>query len=172
MRGRLWMRGLLRICRGRGRGGRRISAQRVLSAAGGFGSCQTGLVSIIPESHVDLLDRPLYCHLATVSAAGRPQANPMWFLWDGESLRFTHTNTRRKFRQLQDNPHLAISIVDPDNPARYLEVRATVDSIDDDFSGSLYAELSQRYGRGGQAPPDAQTRVAITATPYHVTTMG
>lgn len=105
-------------------------------------------MSIIPEGHADLLERPLYCHLATVSAAGRLQANPMWFVWDGETLRFTHTNTRRKYRQLQENPYLAISIVDPDNPARYLEVRATVDSIDDDFTGSLYVELSQRYGRG------------------------
>lgn len=129
-------------------------------------------MSIIPDSHKDLLERPLYCHLATVSAAGRPQANPMWFIWDGQSLRFTHTNTRRKYRQLQENPHLAISIVDPDNPARYLEVRATVDSIDDDFTGSLYVELSQRYGRGDQAPPDAATRVAVISTPYHATTMG
>jgi PPOX class probable F420-dependent enzyme len=135
-------------------------------------NCQTAPVNIIPDSHKDLLERPLYCHLATVSAAGRPQANPMWFIWDGHSLRFTHTNTRRKYRQLQQNPHLAISIVDPDNPARYLEVRATVDSIDDDFTGSLYVELSQRYGRGGQAPPDAATRVAVIATPYHATTMG
>ena len=126
----------------------------------------------LPESHLDLLQRPLLCHLATVSPGGRPQSNPMWFLWDGQQLRFTHTNTRRKFRQLADNPHLAISVVDPANPARYIEVRATVDRIEDDPTGAFYATLSERYGRGGQPPPDAPTRVMITATPYHVTTMG
>ena len=126
----------------------------------------------IPASHRDLLERALYCHLATVSPSGRPQSNPMWFVWDGAVLRFTHTNTRRKYQQLQHNPHLAISVVDPDKPARYIEVRATVQVIDPDPTGALYSVLSERYGRGPVVPPDAPTRVAITAVPYHVTTMG
>jgi len=58
-------------------------------------------MSVIPASHQDLLQRPLFCHLATVSPAGGPQSNPMWVVWDGEHLRFTHTNTRRKYEQLQ-----------------------------------------------------------------------
>lgn len=128
--------------------------------------------SLIPDSHLDLLHRPLYCHLATVSPAGRPQSNPMWVSWDGTHLRFTHTSTRRKYAQLQANPHLAISIVDPDNMARYLEVRATVAEIVPDPTGAEYDALSQRYGRGPQIPPDAADRVIILATPYHVTTRG
>ena len=126
----------------------------------------------IPDKHRDLLERPLYCHLATVSPSGKPQSNPMWFVWDGSVLRFTHTNTRRKYQQLLTNPNLAISVIDPDNPARYIEVRAKVDSIEPDPTGALYSALSVRYGRGPTVPPDAPTRVAITATPYHVTTMG
>lgn len=130
------------------------------------------MMSVIPESHIDLLERPLFCHLATVSPAGRPQSNPMWVVWDGEQLRFTHTNTRRKYEQLQNNPHLAISIIDPDNPSRYLEVRATVDAITDDPTGSLYAALSTRYGGSGEPPPDSPTRVEVRATPYHATVRG
>jgi PPOX class probable F420-dependent enzyme len=129
-------------------------------------------MTTIPASHADLLERPLYCHLATVSPNGRPQSNPMWFVWDGSSLRFTHTNTRRKFEHLQANPNLAISVVDPDNPARYIEVRATVAGIEDDPEGATYSALSERYGRGPVVPPDAATRVTISATPYHCTTMG
>lgn len=129
-------------------------------------------MTLIPESHRDLLERPLYCHLATVSPAGRPQSNPMWFLWDGTHLRFTHTNTRRKYQHLQANPNLAISVVDPDNPARYLEVRATVDVIEPDPEAAMYRTLAERYGRGSITPPDAPTRVMIAATPHHVTTMG
>jgi PPOX class probable F420-dependent enzyme len=126
----------------------------------------------IPESHLDLLERPLYCHLATVSPGGRPQSNPMWVAWDGTVLRFTHTNTRRKYRQLQTNPNIAISITDPDNPARYLEVRATVTTIEDDPTGSQYSALAERYGRGPVVPPDAAQRVTLIAEPNHVTTMG
>jgi PPOX class probable F420-dependent enzyme len=126
----------------------------------------------IPETHADLLTRPLYCHLATVSPAGRPQSNPMWFVWDGSVLRFTHTNTRRKFRQLQDNPNIAISVIDPDSATRYIEVRATVTAIEPDPTGSQYTALAERYGRGPMVPPDAPTRVVLIAEPYHVTTMG
>jgi PPOX class probable F420-dependent enzyme len=129
-------------------------------------------VTTIPDSHRDLLERPLICHLATVSPAGRPQSNPMWFVWDGERIRFTHTNTRRKYAQLQANPYVAVSIVDPDKPYRYLEVRGVVVQIEDDPTGALYAQLSDRYGRGGQPPPDAPTRVVLVVEPNHVTTMG
>ncbi|MEZ5411799.1 MAG: hypothetical protein R2761_27440 [Acidimicrobiales bacterium] len=79
---------------------------------------------------------------------------------------------RRKFRQLQANPHLAISVIDPDNPIRYLEVRATVISIDPDPTGAQYTALSERYGRGSVVPPDAADRVVIVARPYHATTQG
>lgn len=129
-------------------------------------------MTLIPESHLDLLERPLYCHLATVSPNGRPQSNPMWVAWDGTHLRFTHTTTRRKYTQLRQNPHLAISIVDPDDLARYLEVRATVSSIVPDPTGAEYDALSRRYGRGPQIPPDAADRVVILATPYHTTVRG
>jgi PPOX class probable F420-dependent enzyme len=96
----------------------------------------------------------------------------MWFAWDGERLRFTHTNTRRKYRQLRENPHLALSVVDPDKPYRYLEVRGEVEGIEDDPTGAFYAHLSTRYGRDGQPPPDAPTRVILVVRPTHVTTMG
>ncbi|MFJ4920163.1 pyridoxamine 5'-phosphate oxidase family protein [Streptomyces sp. NPDC088725] len=37
-------------------------------------------MSLIPDSHKDLLERPLFGHLATIRAAdGGPQVNPMWF---------------------------------------------------------------------------------------------
>ena len=129
-------------------------------------------MSIIPDSHKDLLERPLIAHLATVSPAGRPQSNPMWFVWDGEHVRFTHTSTRRKFRQLHENPYLAMSVVDPDTPYRYLEVRGEVERIEEDPEGKLYAALSDRYGRGGAPPPDAPSRVVLIVRPSHVTTMG
>jgi len=129
-------------------------------------------VARIPDDYLDLLERPLIGHLATVSPAGRPQANPMWFLWDGTHLRFTHTNTRRKFEQLKTNPNVAMSVVDPDSGYRYLEVRGRVVAVEDDPSGAFYATLSARYGRGGDPPPDAPTRVVLVVEPTHTTQRG
>ena len=84
----------------------------------------------IPEGYESLLERPLYGHLATMRPDGNPQVNPMWFAWDGELLRFTHTTKRQKYRNFEANPNIAMSIVDPDNPYRYLEVRGIVEEID------------------------------------------
>ena len=70
----------------------------------------------IPDGYAHLLDLPVYGHLATVRPDGSPQVNPMWFAWDGELLRFTHTTKRQKYRNIEANPNVAMSVVDPDNP--------------------------------------------------------
>jgi PPOX class probable F420-dependent enzyme len=121
---------------------------------------------MIPDSHVDLLERPLFGHLATVRPDGTPQVNPMWFEWDGERLRFTHTSKRRKFENLKAEPRVALSVVDPDRPYRYLEVRGEVEEIEPDPTGAFFAVLADRYGLELDGPPpDAEDRVVIVVKP-------
>jgi PPOX class probable F420-dependent enzyme len=126
--------------------------------------------SVIPASHADLLERPLYGHLATIRPDGGVQVNPMWFEFDGEFIRFTHTSTRQKYRNLMANPVAAFSINDPDQPYRYLEVRGVLDHVDPDPEGAFYRQLSRRYGRGDQPPPDAPDRVVLFIRPAATST--
>src|SRR6266536_3171948 len=86
----------------------------------------------VPASHQDLVDRPLIAHFATVRSDGSVQSNPMWLAWDGSRIRLTHTRTRKKFQNVSAEPRVALSIVDPDDAQRYLEIRGVVESIDDD----------------------------------------
>ncbi|WP_282945809.1 PPOX class F420-dependent oxidoreductase [Cellulomonas endometrii] len=98
--------------------------------------------STLPAGHADLLERPLFAHLATVRPDGSPQSSVMWFVWDGEVLRFTHTSTRQKFRNIQHEPRVALSVADPDDEYRYLEIRGTVESVEqDDAEASFYRSL-------------------------------
>ncbi len=122
----------------------------------------------IPDSYRDLLERPLYGHLATVRPDGTAQVNPMWFAFDGENLRFTHTRTRQKFRNLAANPSAAMSVADPDRPYRYLEVRGVLERVEPDPEGRFYQELSTRYGGDGKAPADAADRVILIVRPTGV----
>jgi PPOX class probable F420-dependent enzyme len=118
-----------------------------------------------PESHADLLDKPLFAHLATVRPDGSPQSSVMWFDWDGERIRMTHTKTRQKFRNLADEPRLALSIADPEDQYRFLEVRGVVESVeDDDAEASFYKNLQTRYGMDYPVS-DAAVRVVITIRP-------
>src|SRR6476619_5770840 len=116
----------------------------------------------IPQGYETLLERPLYGHLATTRPGGNAQVNPMWFDWDGELLRFTHTTKRQKYRNVTANPNVAMSISDPDNPYRYLEVRGVVEEIVPDTTGAFYLHLNDRYtGPLTEPPVDKADRVML-----------
>jgi PPOX class probable F420-dependent enzyme len=120
----------------------------------------------VPDSHRDLLEQALLAHLATIRPDGGPQVNPVWFRWDGERIRMTHTRTRQKFRNLQAEPRVALSIADPDEPQRYLEVRGVMETIEDDSGGAYYRGLRERYGVNPDDPmPDADARVVLVIRP-------
>jgi PPOX class probable F420-dependent enzyme len=117
-----------------------------------------------PASHNDLLERPLYAHLATLRPDGSPQSSVMWFAWDGQRARFSHTSTRQKYRNLLADGRVSFHIQDPDNGYRTLEVRGRVESIDPDADAAFYRTLQQRYGL--EHPVfDADVRVVIVVEP-------
>lgn len=118
----------------------------------------------LPESHRDLLERPLFAHLATLRPDGSPQSSVMWFAWDGFRARFSHTSTRQKHRNLLRDGRVSFHIQDPDNPYRTLEVRGRVESMDADSNAAFYRSLQGRYGF--DAPVfDADVRVVIIVEP-------
>lgn len=120
----------------------------------------------VPDGFEGLLTAPTYGHLATTRPDGTPQVNPMWFEWDGEVLRFTHTTKRQKYRNIAANPAVAMSISDPENPYRYLEVRGLVEDIVPDPEGAFYLHLNDRYdGPLTEPPADKADRVILVVRP-------
>jgi PPOX class probable F420-dependent enzyme len=114
-----------------------------------------------------LLERPLFAHFATVASDGSPRVNPMWFLWDAEAgvLKLTHTRERHNYRYLQRQPHVALSIVDPDDPYRYLQLRGVLVKVEDDPTGAFYQQLQQRYRGYTTEVKDRDVRVVFTIRP-------
>src|SRR5437870_4238989 len=120
-----------------------------------------------PDSYRDLLERPLFCHFATVSQSGAPLVNPMWFFYDSSAnvVKMTHTKTRHNFRYLRHNPRVALEITDPDNPYRYMQVRGVLDHVEDDPTGAFYQQLQQRYRGHTSEVADRDVRVVLTIRP-------
>jgi PPOX class probable F420-dependent enzyme len=120
-----------------------------------------------PESHLDLLERPLFAHFATVRDDGAPQVNPMWFLWDPaqQVIKMTHTKTRHNYRYIQHEPRVALSITDPQNEYRYIQVRGVVEKIEDDLTGDFYNVLSTRYRGHPIEVRDKAVRVILHIRP-------
>lgn len=119
----------------------------------------------IPDSHLDLLRSPRFAHLATIRPDGTPHVNPVWFSWDGELLSFTTSTLRYKYRNIAANPNVALSINDPDQPYRYLEVRGLAESIEPDPEAKFFFQLADRYGLEIDHLDDTPHRVKISVRP-------
>ena len=90
----------------------------------------------------------------------------MWFAWDGKRVRFSHTSTRQKYRNLARDGRVSFHVQDPDNAYRTLEVRGRVESMDPDPDAVFYRSLQERYGL--VVPVfDADVRVVIVVQPSH-----
>jgi PPOX class probable F420-dependent enzyme len=120
-----------------------------------------------PETHVDLLERSIFAHLATVRADGWPLSNPMWFLWEPEQrvIKLTHTTVRRNYLHLQREPRVSLSIADPEDQYRYIQVRGVVDAIQPDPDGAFYQVLQRRYRGWVTEVKDRDVRVVLTVRP-------
>jgi PPOX class probable F420-dependent enzyme len=127
----------------------------------------------IPESHRDLIDRPIVTNLATTLPDGTPQVTPVWFSEEGGYIYVNSARGRLKDRAMRENPYVALSIVDPDNPYRYLAVRGPVVDISEEGARDHINQLSKRYtGNENYPGPADETRVKYKIVPEHVTTMG
>lgn len=131
-------------------------------------------MSIIPSSHQDLLKSTALAHIATLGPDGGPQSSPVWFEWTGEYILFSNLKSRQKYRNVKKDPRIALSIVDPQNPYRYLEIRGTVERVDDDPDWHFINSMAKKYmgvdTYPGYNPRDE--RVVIVIKPEHTTKMG
>jgi PPOX class probable F420-dependent enzyme len=126
------------------------------------------MAATIPEGYTRLLEQPFYGSLGTIRPDNTVQVSPMWFLYDGDTIRFTHTTTRAKYRNLRSNPSMSLAVFDPKNEYRYLEVRGRLLEVIPDPTGAFYVTLGKRYGNAGQQPPaDAPDRVILVMSIEH-----
>jgi len=101
---------------------------------------------VIPASHIDLLTSTSLAFVAAVGPAGEPQCSPVWFDWDGTYLRFTQvTGYQQKIRNLQREPRIALTFVDPMDAYRYLEVRGTLERIEEDPGTAFIDAMAMKY---------------------------
>jgi len=128
----------------------------------------------MPEGVEDLLRSTALAHVATVGPNGEPQNNPVWFDWDGEHLKFSQTKTRQKYRNLNRDPRVALSIVDPENPYRYLEVRGEVAKVEEDPDLDFINAMAKKYMGRDKYPfhQAGDERVVVFVEPRHTTGMG
>jgi PPOX class probable F420-dependent enzyme len=98
----------------------------------------------IPATHLDLLNRPICGVLTTIGRGGWPESSLVWVDHDGACARFNTTTERRKGRNLRANPRLSLLVVDPDNTARFIQIRGDAVLVTDGAREHL-DELTRAY---------------------------
>ncbi len=127
----------------------------------------------IPEGYEDLLRSTAVAHVAIIGPKGEPQVNPVWFDWDGEQL-FLPVGTRQKYKNVGRDPHIALSIVDPENHLRYIEIRGEVVRVEEDPNIDFISSMAKKY-LGVDRYPNHQPgdeRIVLYVKPRHTTQMG
>jgi len=128
----------------------------------------------IPESHEDILEKQSFAFVATIGPGGEPHNNPVWFGWNGSDIRFSQTRARQKFRNLTADPRVSLSILDPDDPYRYIEIRGVVTDIEDDPDLTFINSMAHKYLGLDRYPWHrlGDDRVIMVVEPTHTTVMG
>jgi PPOX class probable F420-dependent enzyme len=125
----------------------------------------------VPDEFLAILEKKGYAHIATIGADGSPQSNPVWFEWEGGRLLFSTIKSRAKYRNLTARPAVAVSILDPDEPYRCLELRGVAEIDEDPDRGKAFINrMAHKYtGRDFDERP-GEERVVVAIRPHRMLT--
>jgi PPOX class probable F420-dependent enzyme len=99
----------------------------------------------VPDSHRDLLVRPIHGILSTIMPTGQPQASLVWVDYDGTHVLINTALGRQKCRNMQANSKVTLLVVDPNKTDRWIEVRGRVTEITTHGAIPHADKLAQRY---------------------------
>ncbi len=124
----------------------------------------------IPDDYLDLLkpETKALAVLATILKDGTPQISPLWFSWDGECILINTAKGRVKDRNMRERPTVALAILDPRIPTRYIQVRGKVIEINESNADAHINALSLKYDGIPWTKVPGQTRVRFKILLEHV----
>jgi PPOX class probable F420-dependent enzyme len=128
----------------------------------------------IPDKYRDLFNKRAFANLATLMPDGSPQVTPVWCDFDGENVLINTAIGRVKDKNLQREPRVSMSILDPDNPYRYLEVRGRVVERTEQGADEHINKMAKKY-MGVDVYPyrrPGEVRVLYKIKPEHTSSMG
>jgi PPOX class probable F420-dependent enzyme len=100
----------------------------------------------IPAAFQDLTtEKKAIANLATIMPDGSPQVTPVWFDYSNGKIRVNTAKGRVKARNMVEGSRVALSILDPDNAYRYLQVRGKVTNVTEAGAVAHIDSLAKKY---------------------------
>ncbi|HUE43174.1 MAG TPA: PPOX class F420-dependent oxidoreductase [Candidatus Sulfotelmatobacter sp.] len=126
------------------------------------------------EKYSDLFKKKAFANLSTLMQDGSPQVTPVWCDYDGKHVRVNSARGRVKDKNIRRDPRVALAIVDPENPYRYMEIRGKVVEVTEKGADDHINSLSEKY-LGNPVYPFRQpgeVRVLYKIEPEKISSMG
>ncbi len=126
------------------------------------------------DKYSDLFKKKAFANLSTLMQDGSPQVTPVWCDYDGKHVRVNSARGRVKDKNIRRDPRVALAIVDPENPYRYMEIRGKVVEVTEKGADDHINSLSQKY-LGNPVYPYRQpgeVRVLYKIEPQKISSMG
>ena len=129
---------------------------------------------VIPARFLELFQKKSFGHLATLLPNGTPQTSPVWVDFDDTYVMVNSARGRLKDKNMRQRPQVALSIQDPDDPYRYLEVRGRVVEITEQGAEEHIDRLAKRYLGLDRYPyrQPGEVRVIYKIKPERTSTQG
>jgi len=128
----------------------------------------------IPEKYLDLFNKKAFGSLGTLMPDGSPQVTPVWVDREGDTIIVNTAKGRQKDKNIQRDPRVSVTLIDPENPYRYLEIRGRVVETTDKGAKDHIDKMAKKY-LGVDKYPYAQPgeqRLLLKIQPERVSTMG
>jgi PPOX class probable F420-dependent enzyme len=128
----------------------------------------------IPDKYRDLFTKRAFASLATLMPDGSPQVTPVWVDLDGNQVIVNSAKGRQKDKNIRRDTRVALAVIDPDNPYRYLEIRGPVVEITEQGADSHIDKMAKKYLGADKYPyrQPTEERVMYKIQPEHVNVMG
>jgi PPOX class probable F420-dependent enzyme len=125
----------------------------------------------LPDKIRKAIEGPQFWHLATVNPDGSPQVTTIWVMPKDGNIVVNTALGRKKPRNLDRNPSVALSWVDPENGYHSASIQGrVVDKYTGDQAEKDIDDLAQKYL--GQSPypwrSPGEQRVTYIVEPTHV----
>ena len=99
----------------------------------------------IPEKYRDLFNKRAFASLGTIMPNGEVQVTPVWVDVDNGNLLFNSARGRVKDKNVRRDPRVTLTLIDPDNPYRYMEVRGRAVDITEKGASDHINKLAKKY---------------------------
>ena len=124
----------------------------------------------VPTEFRDLFEKRTFAHVATLMPDGFPHVTPVWIDYDPDENRVL-VNTakgRQKHVNVQNDPRVGVSMVDPDDPYRALSVVGEVEELTEEGAAEHIDSLERRYRGNETYQGDRTDRVVLRIRPDRV----